>query len=321
MNIKNHFIHVAAFSPDKAKIWDTFLGQSINSHFFYSRDFLKYHEGKLVDRSLMLYLNEKLIGILPACECPVDRYQISSHYGLSFAGLVLSKRFGQGFVNSCLDAICLYLKDCGYKTFHYKPSPFIYHSKPCQADLYWLWKNNAQLVRRDSGSVIFLKSPLQYSKGRKSSVKKAFKSNIRVELNNSKIDEFWNVLTSNLQQKYDALPTHDLSQIKNLTANFPDNIKLYAALLNDRVVSGALLFVNPGVVHTQYLSSSQLGKDLCALDLVIDTIVSNYSSKCSYLSFGISTFHNGKQYNSSLGSYKESFDSGPMLFEHYSLTL
>ena len=73
--------------------WDNFLDVAANTHFFFKRDFLDYHRDRFEDHSLIFY-NEKsqVVALLPA---NVNENIIYSHAGLSFGGLVKSKKFRQ----------------------------------------------------------------------------------------------------------------------------------------------------------------------------------------------------------------------------------
>ena len=49
------------------KLWDTFLDESKNGHFFFKRDYLEYHSDRFEDISLLIFDDkDSLIALLPA---------------------------------------------------------------------------------------------------------------------------------------------------------------------------------------------------------------------------------------------------------------
>lgn len=55
-------------------------------------------------------------------------------------------------------------------------------------------------------------------------------------------------------------PVHSAAELRCLAEKFPDNIKLYTAEKNGLIEAGTVLFLQAGVVHTQYLANSDEGK-------------------------------------------------------------
>lgn len=315
-------MHITLYDDSCTRLWDDFLQVSSIQHFFYSRSYLSYHKDRFKDMSLMVFDKERLVALFPACLAIEDSKQVVSHAGLSFGGIVLGDRCGQSFTVNCLDKIQQYYKTTGYSSLVYKVSPFIYHSKFCQGDHYWLWRQNAQLLKRDSASVINLDMKTKLTKGRKASIKKALKHNISIQWDNRDLlGLFWDILSSNLSEKYNTKPTHSLEEINYLIVNNPSNIRLCVSLLGDKVLAGAIVFITKKVIHTQYLSTSLEGKEIGALDLLIHDICNIYSDTHSYLSFGISTSDNSSYLNTGLSAYKESFGAGTIVYDSYKIVL
>ena len=88
---------------------------------------------------------------------------------------------------------------------------------------------------------------------------------------------------------------------------FPDNIRLYWVHSKGVLLAGALVFVNPSVVHTQYLANSPPGREVGALDFLPDRLITHEFSAWRYLSFGISTGNEGRRLNEGLLHSKEAF--------------
>ena len=71
-------------------------------------------------------------------------------------------------------------------------------------------------------------------------------------------------------------------------SRFPDAIRLYvAADAEGRMLGGTILYLTPNVVHTQYISASEEGKQLGVLDMLFDNLLSR-SWQQRYFDFGTS---------------------------------
>jgi hypothetical protein len=86
------------------------------------------------------------------------------------------------------------------------------------------------------------------------------------------------------------------------------------------MLAGALLFENDNVIHTQYLANSDAGREIGALDLVVDHLIQSYGQK-QYLSFGISNDDEGRRLNLGLLSSKEAFRASTVVHDLYELDL
>ena len=58
---------------------------------------------------------------------------------------------------------------------------------------------------------------------------------------------------------------------------------------DDKILAGVVVFVYENLVHTQYMASSDKGREIGALDLVISTLLDKYRENKLYFDFGIST--------------------------------
>ena len=87
------------------------------------------------------------------------------------------------------------------------------------------------------------------------------------------------------------------------------------------MIAGALLFVYENLVHTQYLASSEKGRELGALDLVISELINEYKNNKKYFDFGISTENSGLYLNEGLISQKEGFGARTIVYNTYKLEL
>ena len=74
-------------------------------------------------------------------------------------------------------------------------------------------------------------------------------------------------------EKYVNRPVHTLDEIKLLQRRFPENIYFVAALDDNEVVAGSVLFITDFVVHTQYLGSNEKGLRTSALHLLLESCI------------------------------------------------
>jgi CelD/BcsL family acetyltransferase involved in cellulose biosynthesis len=113
-----------------------------------------------------------------------------------------------------------------------------------------------------------------------------------------------------------------LEEIEFLHEQLPQSIHLYTAHVATELVAGAILFDLGTVRHTQYLATSSAGRQIGALDAVIEAAIKAASDQdLRYFDFGTSNLEEGRILNNSLYSYKRSFGAGSAVHEHFSLPL
>ncbi|WP_054180297.1 GNAT family acetyltransferase [Trabulsiella odontotermitis] len=297
-------------------IWDEFVSLSKNSHFFFLRKYMDYHSARFHDHSLMIYDDkDSLIALLPA---NMTENKLISHQGLTFGGLLIKPSAKQSEILSVFRNLQKYMSDNEVESILYKRMPYIYHDIPCDEDLYALFRINAKLIRRDVSSTIKLDHQIKYSTLRKRSVKKAKESGLLYN-ESSDIEAFWNNLTTVLKQIHGVDPVHTLDEIKLLQDNFPENIKFYVGEKNNEQIAGAVLFEVGNTVHTQYLFNSEEGRQLGALDGLIDFLIKETYADRTYFDFGISNEEQGLVLNEGLISQKEGFGARAIVHDFYEI--
>ena len=304
-------------SSDKI-IWDEFVGIAKNKHFFFYRDFMEYHSERFMDYSLMVFdENQKLIALLPA---NISDNVLYSHQGLTFGGFILKSTAKQNEMNMVFNSVISYLKSEGFSGFLYKKMPYIYHGIPSDEDLYSLFLNDAMLVRRDVSSAIKLRNQIKYSKGRKWIVKKA-SGNGLTYCESINVIDFWSNLSSVLMSAHCAKPVHSCDEIILLKDRFPEQIKFYSAWLGNEQVAGAVMFITDMVAHTQYLYNTEKGREVGALDGLVDHLVKDVFASKEYFDFGISNEEQGRYLNEGLISQKEGFGARAIVHDFYEIKL
>jgi len=302
------------YSNDKKSQWDSFVCKAKNNHFFFLRDYMEYHADRFEDHSLMICNDKgKLIALFPA---NIRDGVLYSHQGLTFGGLLIDASMRTETVLEIFNAIKQYCKDQAVEKIIYKCIPYIYHNLPSEEDRYALFRNDAELIRRDVSATIDLSQPVRYSKGRKWTVNKSKKEGFEI-VEAPSLAEFWKLLEFTIEQQHGAKPVHSLQEMELLMATFPKNIRLFTASKAGDIYAGALMYENKNCVHTQYLANSMEGRDLGALDFLLDHLIRNYYVDKKYFDFGISNEDDGQVLNSGLMAQKEGFGARAIVHDFY----
>lgn len=121
---------------------------------------------------------------------------------------------------------------------------------------------------------------------------------------------------------YHAHPVHTLQEIKQLQTSLPENIKLFVAREETgKMLGGTVLYISPKVVHTQYISASEEGKQQHALDALFQYLIQTRYKDFDYFDFGTSNEEGGKVLNTSLIYQKEGFGGRGVAYDTYEWTL
>jgi hypothetical protein len=298
--------------------WNNFVNKAKNGHFFFNRDFMEYHSNKFQDFSLIIFDdNDKILSILPA---NIKENTLYSHQGLTFGGFVTNERTNVASMLGFFKLLKIYLHSNNISRMVYKAIPYIYHSMPAEEDRYALFVYNAKLIKKEVSSTILLQRQIGYTKGRKWTVNKAKKENLKVE-KSLDFKNFWVVLEDVLRFRHNASPVHTIDEIERLATLFPENIKLYIIKIDEEIIAGTIIFENANIVHTQYMANSDYGKKIGALDLLIDYLIKDVYKNKIYFDFGISTEEDGKILNKGLIEQKEGFGARAVVHDCYELNL
>jgi Acetyltransferase (GNAT) domain len=303
---------VKKYQREDRTVWDEFV-KAKTSLFFFQRDFMDYHQDRFEDYSLLIYNNKDLVAVLPAS---LKESVLSCHGGLTFGYLIgASERYSvyadiwQVVKKHCIENN---IRELIYK----KPPAFL--SRNGDGDVYELLRLGAVAVKTDLTSYVDY-TDYAYSKGRKSSVAKSLKQNLVLQFDSSKFAEFYDILSEVLKRNHQTKPVHTLADLKLLNSLFPQNVVLCVVVHENNIVAGAMLFIFDNVVHTQYLSVTESGKSLCAMDFLLHSVIEKTNQNLSGLSFGISTEDGGKIINTGLILQKESYGAKNYLVNTYKI--
>lgn len=296
-------------------IWDAFVDASKNGTFMLKRGYMDYHSDRFIDYSMMFYDNNKLVAVFPSS---LHDIELRSHGGLTYGGLITSTDIRIQQVIEIFSALKEYMQEQNISSLLYKRVPEIYYRYPSDEDLYALYRIGATLVRRDISSTIYLPSKIKFSERRKRGSKQAAKQGIEVK-QSTDYAGYINMLSEVLQKYHDTKPVHTANELELLASRFPENIKLYAAYKDDRMLAGVVIFETDKVAHAQYIANSDEGRQCGALDAVMDCLINEQYADKEYFDFGVSTENNGMYLNEGLVTQKQEFGGRGIAYDFYEI--
>ena len=305
---------IRRYTPEHVDEWNQFVAESKNGVFLFDRRYMDYHSDRFCDHSLMFYSDGRLLAVLPAHQ---SGDTLCSHNGLTYGGLVMSPRLTVVQTMHLFRELNEYLRSQGIRHVSYKAIPWIYHRLSAEEDLYALYHEcHAHIVARDFATNIYLSAGLRWERVRRRGIVRARNAGVVVERSDH-YEAFWQVLADNLKNKYGVKPVHSLQEIELLHGRFPQNIQLYQAVREGKVLGGVLLYISSQVVHAQYSSASPEGKKLGVIDLLYDQIFKDYRDY-PYFDFGRSTEHpDGSGLNENLVFQKEGYGGRGLCYDIY----
>ncbi|WP_225034946.1 GNAT family N-acetyltransferase [Winogradskyella sp. SM1960] len=274
-----------------------------NATFLFQRGFMDYHSDRFKDCSVMIYKEDKLYALLPANSVGDT---VISHQGLTYGSFVLQDKSKFFYAFEAFKAMLSFYENEGLKTLEIKVIPTFYNRMPSDELDYFLYKANAQLVKKDVLMVIDYTHKLRFQKNRREGVNKALRSGLELKVDTN-FKDFWiDVLIPNLERKHGIKPVHSLEEIELLSSRFPEHIKQVNVYKDGKVVAGTTVFLTETTVHPQYVSGNLDKNAYGSLDLAYDFIINKMCDDKRYFDFNISSEDNGRKINEGLIFWKES---------------
>jgi hypothetical protein len=284
--------------------WDSFVDSSNNGTMFHKRRFLSYHpKGKFKDFSLLFSSNKGLVGVFPAAQ---KGDALWSHPGASFGGFVL-KDSGIKVMLEIVERTTRYAKACGFKSISMVLTPNLFHIRPVEGIEFALFYIGYKLSAVELSIVVDL-GKNRFHMRRHRGLREAYKHDIKI-LECDKWEEYWNMLTKNLRIRHSVKPTHTLEEILKLVHLFPEDIKLYGAFFEGKMIAGVVTFRNNKTsFETFYIAQDYEYEKLRAIDLLLAGIMdASVMAGYKYMNFGITSEDRGKKINYGLAKFKEEF--------------
>ncbi len=309
-------IRIVPYQSEFHRQWNDFIGQAKNATFLFHRDFMEYHKDRFDDFSLMVFDGQKLIAVMPANRTGNELF---SHQGLTYGGLVYGGKIKLTEVVSLFKHLLKFLQQQGIERLHVKMMPPIYFDKPSDESAYALFLADAKLVRRDSLSVLEVSKPYKFSKDRRQCIRRGEAAGLEIREDND-FASFWDdILIPNLKAKHGVAPVHSLEEIKKLHLLFPENIRQFNVYHDGKLVAGTTVFVTKNVAHPQYISGQSEKNSLGSLDFLYNHLIAEVFDGIRFFDFGISNESQGRKLNAGLVFWKESFGTGTVVQDFYTV--
>lgn len=316
-------IEVKPYSAENREAWDELVRHSRNGTFLFLRDYLEYHSDRFEDASLVLSYEGEVRGVFVANRI---ENRIVAHSGLTYGGLVVSKKVKAIEAAHCMQAALQYYEK-NARELSYKPVPDFFHAHPLHEDQIQIVQMGGRLEKFESGWVVDFSKDLPLQQRRMRSAKKAEKSGIEIKKTDD-LRSFWErVLVPHLGAKFETQPVHSYEEIQRLNDKLKGCFELWAAFeLRDgaqEMVAGTLLYVFEPALHAQYIASTEQGRQSGAIDLLFSRLlVEAKNRKCHYFSLGTATQEDGLYgLNSGLVEWKEGWGAESHPYLRYLLPL
>jgi hypothetical protein len=303
--------------------WNSYLKRCANATFLHDRNYLSYHRDRYDDQSILIYDRDKnLLGLFPAAVDPSCSLTVVSHPGITYGGLLHDQKVSGNEIVEMFESIVDFYRQAGYIRLIYKPVPAHFQTRPSSDDLYAMFRLNAHLQQVDLGSVVDFYSDSRPHNMRSRNFRKAEREGLRISLSRKRLSEYWSILVDNLGEKYNVRPTHSEDEISLLMDRFPDNLQLYTVIDGKDVVGGSLLYCDNHFIHTQYIASTDAGRQKRCLDYLFLLLRTQFNKPpIRYLSFGISSELNGAALNQGLFRFKQQFGAYSVTSLRYNITI
>lgn len=305
-------LEIIQYSDMYRATWDELIHQAdIKSIIFY-RSYMDYNANACKEISILI--REKKTG-----ECvalfPMSSIggQISSYGCLTFGGTLFKKGMSNRKKLMILSLVDNYLvQNYSSRKTIIKITPAIYGNVSENLELnYWL-TNNFVLKSADISSYLTVQDYdfNSLSKGRKSEIKKAKKSDVKFLMDKNFDASSYELLCKHLAEKYKKAPVHSQMELQSLVQKNSGKIRFARTTIGAEVSSMAVIYIQGDFAHFQYLSSSTKGRSIGALDFMVHEILLVLGSQgVSIVNFGTSNYFDDDYYklNEGMFNWKSSF--------------
>jgi len=309
-------IEVKKYNSDFIKDWNTFLNDSKNGTFMFQREFVEYHNDRFTDYSIIIYNQNKVVGLFPA---NIKEKTLNSHGGLTYGGLIVGKTIKLNEYLKIFKSMLVFLNENGIEDINYKSVPIFYTSVPSQEEDYVFYLLEANNYRVDSSITVKNSERLSFQNRRKRIIKKAKNNNFIIKADND-FKAFWNkILSPNLFERFQKTPVHSLNEIELLNFNFPNNIHQINIYDGETIIAGCTVFETKSVCHAQYISGNNYGRQSGALDMLFEYLITDLFNGKEFFDFGICNEKNGKYINHGLLDWKEGLGGRTYVHKFYNI--
>jgi len=273
-------LEVQKYTIDKKNDWDHFVSNAKNGTFLFYRDYMEYHADRFEDYSLMIYSKNKLVALLPA---NVVGDTVYSHQGLTFGGIILNNKFHYQDALYYLNSVTRFLNFSHIKILVLKIPPYFYAKNLSQDLNLLILRNKTFSAKITLGAAI---NTYDYTFPKR--CVRQNKLDMYDIIFDYNLDSYWDILNTNLKERHDSKPVHNLVEIQKLKNNFPKNIQLLSLKNSktDKVDAGALIYLSDNIAKVQYFATTTEGRSNRASDVLYYNIIKHYKMTCQFIDFG-----------------------------------
>lgn len=298
---------VVPYTDDVRERWDTFVNTALFGTLFHTRRFLEYHpEDRYDDVSIMVYEGPELVCVVPCCATKEGAF---SHCGATYGGIVVRcDKYTSTALPGLIDVVFE----------HYEQRL----EMRMAGDIYF--NESTHLLRYLLGCRLrpVLEISWHVPTAHNFSLTCTNKRN-RKRLRQLMADEntfctqvhehedyveFYRMLSLNLAERHDTVPTHTLSELWGLQQRLDGRSQLYVARSCGRMVAGVfVLHVTSRCWYTMYICAMQdySFRGAALMYLMLTVTEAARERGISFLDYGITTEHQGAYLNIGLAAFKE----------------
>ena len=303
------------YHPYNAEEWNDFVIKN-KIHFFFLRSYMDYHKDRFEDHSLILRDNNKIISIFPANK---KDNKLISHGGLTFGGVYFSNEANTSVFSwiENIQRLKTYAQENNFGQIIYKPLPHIYKNQISFEEESALINEGFELFSSGLSMSLMLDNEIKLSSRRKRMIKKS------KDLIFQEVEEriLYPTLEKLLKEKYNVAPIHSLDELEYLKENHPNNISSFIAKDEfGNVLAGVICFNHENTVHAQYISSTDEGRSIGALDGLFNYLFDIFKNNYKVFDFGTSMNRDGS-INFGLLKQKSEFGCKVTPYNYYKLDI
>jgi len=311
-------LQVKPYQNANREQWEAFIESSANGTFMHQRSFMEYHGDRFEDASVMVWEGESLVSVLPA---HAEGDAVFSHNGLSFGGWIFKKGLTYDDYKSICKETITYFKESDFEKIAIRPIPHFYW-EDLKAVI--LWNHvclNFEPVESKDTYVIQLPTVPRSQVSKRWKIRKSHSKKFIV-LESCNFKDFWDFLLIPLYRtKIGIEPVHNIDEILKLKSIYPDNIRLFVVSEGQDFLAGVVVFETGKVAKLQYIASSDKGKNLKALDYIMEHFIKEVYSHVKFLDLGTVHHPLTEEPLEGLILWKESWGGKAMPISKYDLKL
>ena len=299
-----------------------FFDHKFNSYNDVFKKNIKWHHLKIKDIDL-----NKVLAVMIGCERQIDgKLSYVSCDGVSFGGFLWKKKIDLLTYLEVIKEFKEYLVMNNFKYCLIRNPPFLYNKSPNEEAEYALLKSGFAVTGISLSNIIDLEEFefKKISETKKRSIKKSSRD-ISVNIIDEKSEyvnfrEYYNILLENRELK-NVSPTHTFEELTYLKNHLKEEIILFAAHMNSKLVAICVLFcINKDMILNFYLACDDKYKTEGVSEYILYKSI-EWSKDNGYKYYDIGTSDTDGKLIEGLFAFKKKFLANGFLRKTYELNI